>query len=103
MHSLISQKYLIKLRFIIANVYTTEAERERGGLCVVVIQRHKVELNIILPRVNNFDIKQKKAWDICFIIYHQYQTRSGKMKANKKHQISVTAQVFFAKAELQHI
>ena len=23
---------------------------------------------IIQPRVNNFDIKQKKAWNICFMI-----------------------------------
>ena len=27
---------------------------------VINIQRHKAELNIILPRVNNFDIKQKR-------------------------------------------
>ena len=33
------------------------------------IQRREAELNIILPRVNNFDIKQKSAWNICFIIY----------------------------------
>ena len=26
------------------------------------------KLNIILPRVNNFDIKEKLAWNICFII-----------------------------------
>ena len=32
------------------------------------IQRREAELNIILPRVNNFDIKQKSAWNICFII-----------------------------------
>ena len=50
---------------------------------VINIQRREAELNIILPRVNNFDIKQKKAWDICFIICHQHQTRSGKIKANK--------------------
>ena len=27
------------------------------------IQRREAEVNIILPRVNNFDIKQKKAWN----------------------------------------
>ena len=27
---------------------------------VINIQRHKAELNILLPRVNNFNIKQKK-------------------------------------------
>ena len=35
---------------------------------VSIIQRRKLELNIILPRVNNFDIKQKMAWTIRFII-----------------------------------
>ena len=30
--------------------------------------RREAELNIRLPRVNNFNIKQKKAWNICFII-----------------------------------
>ena len=27
---------------------------------VINIQRHEAELNILLPRVNNFDIKQKR-------------------------------------------
>ena len=36
-----------------------------------------------------------EAWNICFIICHQYQTKSGKIKANKTQQMSVTAQVFF--------
>ena len=27
---------------------------------VINIQQHEAELNIILPRVNNFDIKQKR-------------------------------------------
>ena len=60
------------------------------------IQRREAEVNIILPRVNNFDIKQKKAWNICFIICHQHQTRSGKIKTKN-------TQVFFLKAELRHI
>ena len=50
---------------------------------VINIQRREAELNIILPRVNNFDIKQRKAWNICFIIRHQPQTRSGKTKAKQ--------------------
>ena len=54
-------------------------------------------MNIILPRVNNFDIKQKKAWNICFIICHQHQTRSGKIKTNKTQQISVKTQGFSCK------
>ena len=52
-------------------------------------------LKILIPRVNNFDIKQKKAWSICLIICHQNQTRSGKIKTNK-------TQDFFVKTELQH-
>ena len=31
------------------------------------MQRREAELNITLARVNNFDSKQKKAWNICFI------------------------------------
>ena len=46
------------------------------------IQRSEAELNIILPRVNNFDIKQKSAWNISFIIYSQHQTKSP-VNANK--------------------
>ena len=46
------------------------------------IQRREVELNVILPRLNNFDIKQKSAWNICFIIYPQHQTKSW-VNANK--------------------
>ena len=38
---------------------------------VINIQRHKAQLNIILMRVNNFNIKQKEVWNICFIIRHQ--------------------------------
>ena len=45
----------------------------------------------------------KKAWNICFIICHQHQTRSTKIKTNKAQQISVTAQAVFIKTELQHI
>ena len=70
---------------------------------VIHIQRGEAEMNIILPTVNNFGIKQKKARNIYFIICHQHQSRSGKIKANKTQQISVTTQVSFVKTELQHI
>ena len=70
---------------------------------VINIQRREAELNIILPRVNNFSIKQKKVWNICFIIWHQHQTRSGRIKTNKTQQISVKTQVFFVKIEVRHI
>ena len=33
---------------------------------VINIQRREAELNIILPRVNNFDIKQKKGIEYLF-------------------------------------
>ena len=59
-----------------------------------IIQRREAKLNIILLRVNDFNIKQKKAWNICFTISHQHQTRSGKIKTNKIQQISVKTQVF---------
>ena len=64
---------------------------------VINIQRREAELNIILPRVNNFNIKQKKAWNICFIICRQHQTRSGKIKTNKTQKILVKTQAFFCK------
>ena len=35
---------------------------------VINIQRRKAELNIILPRVNNFDIEQKRH-RICVLLY----------------------------------
>ena len=50
---------------------------------VINIQRLKVEFNVILPMVYNFDIKQKKASNICFIICQQHQTRSGEIKDNE--------------------
>ena len=34
---------------------------------------------------------------------HQHQTRSGKIKGNKKQQILITTLVFFVKTELQYI
>ena len=61
------------------------------------IQWLKVELNIILLKVNNFDIKQKMSWNICFIICHQHQKRFGKLKASKTQHISVKTQVLFRK------
>ena len=51
----------------------------------------------MLWRVNNVDIKHKKAWNICFIVCHQRQTRSAKIKANKTQQISVINISFFRK------
>ena len=53
--------------------------------------------NIILPRVNNFYIKQKKAWNICFIKCHQLQARSGKIKINKTQQTWSKLKSFFCK------
>ena len=64
------------------------------SLEVINIQRREAELNVILPRVNNFDIKLKKARSICFMIWQQHQTRSGRIEADKTQQISVKTQVF---------
>ena len=61
---------------------------------VINIERREEELNIILPRVNSFDIKQKKARNICFIICPQHQTRSGKLKTNKTANFSQIASLF---------
>ena len=33
----------------------------------IIKSRHEAGLNIILPRVNNFDIKQKNTWNIYFM------------------------------------
>ena len=38
-----------------------------------------------------------------FIICHQHQIRSGKIKVNKTQQISVKRKALFVKTELQHI
>ena len=40
------------------------------------IQRRKVKLDVILLRVNKFDIKQRMAGNICFISQPQFQTKS---------------------------
>ena len=71
---------------------------------VINIQQHEAELNIVLPRVNNFNfnIKQKKAWDICFIICHQHPTRSMKTKTNKTANFGQNTR-FFVKTELKHV
>ena len=63
---------------------------------VINIKQRKAELVIILPRVSNFNIKQKKVCNICFTICHLHQTRSGKIKNNKTQQISVKRQFFFS-------
>ena len=70
---------------------------------VINIQWRKAKLNFILSSVNNFHIKQKKTWNICFIICYQYQTRSGKMKADKTQQILVKTHSFFIKTELTYL
>ena len=58
--------------------------------------RHTFWFNIRIysPRVNNFDINQKKAWNICFIICHQHQTEFGNIKASKTQHISVKISFF---------
>ena len=67
---------------------------------IINIQRREAELNITLPRVNNFDIKQKGMKYMPPI-----PNRIWKMKADKTKQISIKALVcfFFVKVELKHI
>ena len=60
------------------------------------IQQHGAELNIILPRVNNFNIKQKSAWNIYFITYPQHQTKSW-VNADKVNLSENTTFFFFLK------
>ena len=38
-----------------------------------------------------------------YVYYMPHETRSGKIKANKSQQISVTTHVFSKKTKLQHI
>ena len=45
---------------------------------IINIQRREAELNIKLPRVNNFDIKKKKGWNICFIVWHHTKQDFGR-------------------------
>lgn len=46
-------------------------------------QRREVGFNIIFPTLNDFDIIQKMAWGICFIIYPLHQTNSKWVNAKK--------------------
>ena len=54
---------------------------------VMIISKYSMPFcftsEVILLRVSNFYIKQKKAWNNCFIIWHQHQTTSRKIKANQ--------------------
>ena len=59
--------------------------------------------NIILSRVNNINIKQKRYGIFVLLLFHQHQIRSGKIKANKTQQILIKTKVFFVKTELQDI
>ena len=83
---------IIHPRYLILNINT------EYWILIVLI------LNIILSRVNNFDIKQKKCVWI-FVLLYATNTKQdlGQIKANKIQQISVKTQFFFVKAELQHI
>ena len=50
------------------------------------IQRHEVELNIILPRVNNFDVEQK-GHEIFVLLYatNTKQDLGRKQQIRSKH------------------
>ena len=69
---------------------------------VINIQRRKAELNIVLPRVNNLNIEQKRRGIFVLLYATNTKPRSGKIKTNKIQHISVKTS-FFKKAELRHI
>ena len=54
------------------------------------IQQCEVVYYLPLHRVSNFDTKQKIAWNICFIIHPQHQTKSKWVNPNNTQNISVT-------------
>ena len=56
-----------------------------------------------LPRVNNFDINQKKAWDFFFFYMPPTPKKFGNIKASKTQHFSVKTKVFFVKTEQQHL
>ena len=70
---------------------------------VINIQWREAELNIILPRVNNFDIIWKQ--DMEYLCYYMAPKRNKiwEDKINKTQQSSIKTQVFFVKTELRHI
>ena len=67
---------------------------------LVGIQRREVELNILLPSVTNFDIKQN---GMEYLLYYRPPAPSKiwEDKANETQQIS--AKTKFVKTELRHI
>ena len=70
---------------------------------VINIQRREADFNITLPRVDNFDIKQKRHG--IFVSLYATNTKQdlGRGKDQQTQQISVKTQVLFVKTELRHI
>ena len=62
---------------------------EKYPLKISNIQKRKVELNITLQRVNNFDIKQKKVMEYLFYYINQAPNKK-RGNANKAQTIPVT-------------
>ena len=78
------------------NVQKTRKNRKTGSTGTLEVKsKLYIIYYIILSRVNNINIKQKR--------YGYLFCRSGKIRANKTQQISVKTRVFFVKTELQHI
>ena len=67
---------MIRVRTFLS-FHTFYCNIQKYSLKIRNIQQCKVELNITLQRVNNFVIKQKKSWNICFIIQPKHQTKNG--------------------------
>ena len=69
---------------------------------VINIQRREADFNITLPRVDNFDIKQKRH-GIFVSLYATNTKQDWEGKDQQTQQISVKTQVLFVKTEIRHI
>ena len=69
---------------------------------VINIQRREAELNIILPRVNNFDIKTKKGIKYLFYYMPPTPNKIWEDKTNKTANFGHNT-IFFVKTELRLI
>ena len=71
------------------------------SLEVINIQRREGELNIILARVNNFDIKEKK-WHGIFVLLYATNTKQdvGRQWLTKHSKFRTKDKFFIVKTEL---
>ena len=60
---------LDNLGWLIEQVFHAFLFNIRSHSLEVITQRRKAKLNIILPRVNDFDVQQKMTWNIHILLY----------------------------------